>query len=100
MIVFGGWNNSKSIIGRLGEHDSAVKAERDRQGDEPLVIPGKKYHFTIIRKSGLINWKIDGATYLSWNDPDPLDGPGHEFFAINDWESEVVFDNLSIRKVP
>jgi hypothetical protein len=100
MIVFGGWNNRKSIIGRLGEHDSAVKAQRDRQGDEPLVIPGKKYHFTIIRKSGLIDWKIDGATYLSWNDPDPLDGPGHEFFAINDWESEVVFDNLSIRKVP
>lgn len=98
MIVFGGWNNSKSIIGRLGEHDHAVKAERNRQGQQPLVIPGKKYHFTITRKGGLIDWKIDGAPYLSWNDPDPLYGPDHEFFAINDWEADVVFDNLVIRK--
>lgn len=100
MMVFGGWNNSKSVIGRLGEHDDAVKAERNRQGATPLVIPGKKYHFTITCKSGLIDWKIDGEPYLSWTDPDPLYGPGHEFFAINNWESDVVFDNLIIRKAP
>ena len=28
VIVLGGWNNSNSIIGRLGEHDDAVKAAK------------------------------------------------------------------------
>ena len=97
MIVMGGWNNSKSIISRLGEHDEAVKAARDRQGTEPLVTLGRSYHFTITRRGGLIDWKIDGAPYLSWDDPEPLAGSGHEFFAINDWEADVSFDNLTIR---
>jgi hypothetical protein len=99
MIVFGGWNNSKSIISRLGEHDEAVKVARDREGAQPLVIPGRTYHFTVTRRAGLIDWKLDGAPYLSWNDPEPLAGPGHEFFAINDWEADVSFDNLTIRPV-
>jgi hypothetical protein len=97
MIVMGGWNNSKSIISRLGEHDEAVKAARDRQGPEPLVITGRSYHFTVTRRGGLIDWKIDGAPYLAWDDPQPLAGNGHEFFALNDWEADVSFDNLTIR---
>ena len=97
MIVFGGWNNSKSIISRLGEHDEAVKAARDREGAQPLVVLGRTYHFTIARRGGLIDWKIDGAPYLSWDDPEPLAGSGHEFFAVNDWETDVSFDNLAIR---
>ena len=99
MIVMGGWHNSKSIISRLGEHDEAVKVARDRTGAEPLVTPGKTYHFTVTRRGGAIDWKIDGAPYLAWNDPEPLGGPGHEFFAINDWEADVSFDNLTIRPV-
>ena len=97
MIVLGGWNNNRSIIGRLGEHDEAVKAARDREGAQPLVIPGRTYHFTVTRRGGRIDWKLDGAPYLSWDDPDPLAGSGHEFFAINDWEADVRFDNLTVR---
>ncbi|MBN2576059.1 MAG: hypothetical protein JXP73_15960 [Deltaproteobacteria bacterium] len=100
MIVFGGWNNSRSIIGRLGEHDEAVKAAYDRVGSEPLVLPGQTYHFTITRKGGAIEWKLGGRPYLSWNDPEPLFGSGHEYFAFNDWESDVSFDNLTIKPVP
>ena len=99
MIVMGGWNNSRSIISRLGEHDEAVKAARDRDGAQPLVVLGRTYHFTITRRGGVIDWKLDGAPYLSWTDPQPLEGPGHEFFAINDWEADVSFDNLTIRPV-
>jgi len=99
MIVMGGWNNSRSIISRLGEHDEAVKAARDRDGAQPLVVPGRTYHFTITRRGGVIDWKLDGAPYLAWTDPQPLEGPGHEFFAINDWEADVSFDNLTIRPV-
>ncbi len=97
MIVYGGWQNSKSIISRLGEHDEAVKASFDRVGNDPIVLPGQTYHFTIVRKGGTIDWKLNGRPYLSWTDPDPLYGSGHEFFAINDWEANVSFDNLTIR---
>jgi hypothetical protein len=97
MIIFGGWTNSRSIISRLGEHDEAVKAAYDRVGAEPLVLPGQTYHFTIRRQGGTIDWKLNGAPYLSWTDPQPLAGAGHEFFAINDWEADVSFDNLTIR---
>jgi hypothetical protein len=99
MFVFGGWHNSKSIISRLGEHDEAVKASIDRVGGEPLVLPGQSYHFTITRKGNVLEWKLNGQPYLTWADPQPLEGPGHEFFAINDWEADVSFDNLTIRPV-
>jgi hypothetical protein len=58
---------------------------------------GRSYHFAITRHGGLIDWKLDGAPFLAWTDPSPLAGSGHEFFAINDWEADVYFDNLRIR---
>jgi hypothetical protein len=98
VIVLGGWNNSNSIIGRLGEHDDAVKAERPQSpGQPPPVEIGRTYHFTITRQGGMIDWKLDGAPFLAWTDPSPLSGPGHEFFAVDDWEADVHFDNLRIR---
>lgn len=98
VIILGGWNNSSSIIGRLGEHDDAVKAAKKREpGQPPPVEPGRSYHFTVARQGGLIDWKIDGAPFLAWTDPSPLSGSGHEFFAIDDWEADVYFDNLRIR---
>jgi hypothetical protein len=93
VLIFGGWHNSLSVICRNNEHDDGRKAARS---DRP-VEPGRKYHFQIQRQGGRIDWRIDGAPFLSWTDPDPLTGPGHEYLAFNDWESEVHFDNLSIR---
>ena len=58
---------------------------------------GRSYHFTITRQGGLIDWKLDGAPFLAWTDPAPLSGSDHEFFAIDDWEADVCFDNLRIR---
>jgi len=98
LIVLGGWNNTDSIIGRLGEHDDAVKAARTRAAGQPAPVePGRTYHFSITRRGGVIDWRLDGAPFLAWTDPSPLYGPGHEFFAINDWEADVHFDNLHIR---
>ncbi len=93
MLIFGGWGNSLSVICRNDEHDAGRKASR---GDV-RVEPGRTYHFTVTRKGGLIDWKIDGQPFLAWNDPQPLAGPGHEYFAINNWEADVYFDNLVIR---
>jgi hypothetical protein len=96
VLIFGGWHNSLSVICRQNEHDEGRKAARS---DQPVQM-GRRYHFTVTRKAGAIDWRIDGAPFLSWVDPQPLAGPGHEYFAVNDWEAEVTFDNLAIRPAP
>jgi hypothetical protein len=96
MFVFGGWHNSMSIIGRLGEHDMAVRAKRA----EPQVELNRVYHWTITKRGGAIDWKIDGQPFLSYNDSTPLGGSGHEYFAVNNWESDAHYDNLRIRPAP
>jgi hypothetical protein len=93
MFVFGGWNNSLSIISKQGEHDDAVKASRK----EPAVEPGRVYHWTITKRGGVLDWQIDGKPFLQYLDPQPLSGPGHEFFAINNWETDVSYDNIKIK---
>jgi hypothetical protein len=96
VLIFGGWGNSLSVICRNNEHDEGRKAERrDRR-----VEMGKTYHFTITRKGGLIDWRIDGAPFLSWTDAAPLEGSGHQHLAFNNWEADVWFDNLAIRPAP
>ncbi|MDX2019091.1 MAG: hypothetical protein SF187_02545 [Deltaproteobacteria bacterium] len=96
VLVFGGWRNSLSVIARENEHDEGRKAER---GDLK-VEPGRKYHFTVTRKGGVIDWQIDGKPFLSWTDPSPFEGSAHEYFAFNNWDADVRFDNLSIRPAP
>jgi hypothetical protein len=96
VLIFGGWHNSLSVICKQEEHGAGRKAERSDTHVEPL----RRYHFAITRRGGAIDWAIDGRPFLSWTDPEPLGGPGHEYFAVNDWETDVTFDNLSIRPNP
>jgi hypothetical protein len=96
MLIFGGWQNSLSVICRLNEHDDGRKAERR----DVRVAPGRTYRFAITRRGGTIDWSIDGQPFLSWTDPSPLVGAGHEYLAVNNWESRVTFDNLVIRPAP
>lgn len=97
VLIFGGWHNSLSVICRNNEHDEGRKSSRADQ----RVQPGRRYHFTVKRTTdGTIDWRIDGQPFLAWTDPQPLAGRGHEYFAFNDWEAEVLFDNLSITPVP
>jgi hypothetical protein len=124
VFVFGGWNNELSIIGKLGEHDDGVKAQRAHKRPELVpvpgsgsaevavreppppagldagVVPGRTYHWVISRKGSQIDWKIDGETFLSWSDPAPLYGDDKSFLAFNNWQADVSFDNLSIRPAP
>jgi hypothetical protein len=95
-LIFGGWNNSLSVIARMNEHDEGRKAERN----DIRVRRGRTYHWTVTRRGGTIDWKIDGQPFLQWTDPEPLAGPGHEYLAVNNWESEVTFDNLAIKPAP
>jgi len=91
VLIFGGWNNSLNVIARKNEHG------RDRAtATEPRVEPGRRYHFAITRSGGELLWEVDGKELLSFDDPAPLRGPGHDRFALSGWEAEAHFDNLVI----
>jgi hypothetical protein len=91
VVIFGGWSNSKNINARLDEHgqDRAVGPKRP-------VEKGRTYHMKIQRKGDTISAWADGELLASFVDEDPLYGPGHDHFAINNWQSELWFDNLKI----
>lgn len=94
VAIHGGWNNSKSILTRRDEHGGEL-AERT----QPRVEQGKKYHWKLVRQGKQVDWYVDDmeTPFLSYTDASPLAGPGHEYFAFNNWESDVYFDNLVIR---
>jgi hypothetical protein len=93
VVVMGGWNNSKSIVARGDEHGRDL-VERN----QPKVEQGKRYHWKIVRRGGRVEWFVNDMTapFLALTDPAPLEGPGHEYFAIANWESDSWFDNLRI----
>jgi hypothetical protein len=96
VLIFGGWHNSLSVICRQEEHGAGRKAQRA----DMRVEPGRRYHFAITRRQGTIDWQVDGRPFLTWTDPEPLSGPAHAYFAVDDWEADVAFDNLRIRPAP
>lgn len=91
VVILGGWKNRRSIIARMDEH----KDDREAR-DAPKGIQGKTYHFNIIRKDSRLAWYLDGKHFLEMDDKAPLEGPGHENFAFNNWSSNVFFDDLAI----
>jgi len=92
VFIMGGWKNSQSKIARKDEHRKEDPARTDVK-----VEPGRRYHWTIERKDGgTITWSVDGKQFLTINDDDPLAGPGHDHFAVGNWETEVYVDNLTI----
>jgi hypothetical protein len=90
VLVHGGWNNTLSIIDRLDEHN------RNRRWRRGGPIQNRRYHWRVVRTKDTINWYVDGNLYLTYKDPMPLEGPGHEFFAFGNWTARVCFDNLLI----
>lgn len=92
VFIHGGWKNRVTALCRLEEHGH----DRQQRQDRP-VMPGKKYHYMIARKGRTVKWFIDGELALQLEDPAPLEGPGHAYFAFDNWETELRFDNLVIR---
>lgn len=91
-LVFGGWNNQLSVLCRADQRDQGHQRAR---ADWP-VLSNRSYHFYVTRKEGVVAWYIDGHEMMSWRDPEPLQGPGHEALGLVGGESEVFFDNLVI----
>jgi hypothetical protein len=91
VVIFGGWNNSKNVLARMNEHGA------DRvEGASKKVEKGRTYHMKIERKGDTISAWVDGQLLVKMTDKDPLWGTGHDHFAINNWQSELWFDNLTI----
>lgn len=92
VMIFGGWNNSLNALVRRDEHGG------DRRTvTTPKVEAGRRYHIVLTREDGELRWELDGQPILSYDDPDPLTGPGQQHFAFADWEARVRFDNLVIQ---
>lgn len=92
VFIHGGWQNRVTALCRMEEHGHDRKA----RGDVP-VVPGKKYHYLIARQGQTVRWYIDDKLVHTFDDPGPLDGPGHSYFAFDNWETELHFDNLVVR---
>jgi len=105
LTIFGGWKNQLHVLARIDEHGKDRKEIKvDKTSDDPrekAVVPGQTYHFKIERSDGkTVRWFVDGLEMLSWNDSEPLSGPGHEYFGFNDWDAKVCFDNVKVVPLP
>jgi hypothetical protein len=116
VLIHGGWNNQISVIARLDEHGPSLpslQADAQRQGKDlasmyrsdtrvrvegnpfPVVI-GQTEHWRIERRGSIISWFINGKPFLSFDDPMPLTGKGHDRMGFSSWEAQLYFDNLKI----
>lgn len=101
LAVLGGWKNTFHVLARMNEHGTDRKEIKiDPSSDDPREKPvtrGQSYHFKIERTDGkTVRWFVDGVEYLSYADPQPLAGVGHDHFGFNDWEVKVCFDNVKV----
>jgi len=90
-FIFGGWHNQLSTLARMHEHGNDRQSRADVR-----VVKGQRYHFTIERRGAALSFLIDGKPFLAFDDPAPLEGEGHAYFAFTDWEAELHFDHLRI----
>lgn len=101
LAILGGWKNKFHVLARENEHGSdrkqiAVDANSDDPRAKP-VYPGQSYHFKIERSDGhTVHWSVNGLDYLTYDDPSPLAGMGHDHFGFNNWEVKVCFDNVKV----
>jgi len=101
LAILGGWKNTLHVLARMNEHGTDRKEIKvDKESDDPRqrpVVKGQTYHFKIERTDGkTVRWSVDGVDYLSWADPQPLAGQGHDHFGFNEWEARVCFDNVKV----
>ncbi len=110
VLIHGGWNNSISIIARLDEHAPSLAALQQQGGlanfradtrvrveANPFRVEiGKTYHWRIERRGKVLSWFINDVPFMSFEDPMPLTGKGHDRFGFSSWEAQLFFDNLTV----
>jgi hypothetical protein len=105
LAIFGGWKNSFHVLARIDEHaPDRPEIRIDDDSTDPKmrrVQASETYHFKVVRSDGrTVRWSIDDVEMLSYPDPAPLSGPGHDHFGFNDWDVRACFDNLVITPLP
>jgi hypothetical protein len=105
LTIFGGWHNHFHVLARINEHGSdrqeisIVPTSEDPK--EKPVVAGQRYHFKVERTDGRsVKWWVDGIEMLTFQDPSPLAGAGHDHFGFNDWDVKVCFDNVVVTPLP
>ena len=104
VLVFGAWGHMAHIIARMDEHWSdagATGVELTEQArsmtlKDVTVEPGRWYAMSIVRTDAELRWFVDGELLLSYLDPEPLSGVGHDHFGISSWSSSVEVTNLRV----
>jgi hypothetical protein len=105
LTIFGGWHNTFHVLARINEHATDRKEITvDKNSDDPRekpVMSGQLYHFKVERNDGkTVRWWVDGNEMLTYPDPAPLAGLGHDHFGFNDWDVKVCFDNVRVAPLP
>jgi hypothetical protein len=91
IVIFGGWSNSITTIARLDEHEKTRVEKRTKWEKD------RKYHWTVKRQGDELEFLIDGKKIIGYPDKEPLFGPRNNKFAFSNWESDVYYDNLTIK---
>jgi len=105
LAIFGGWKNHYHVLARLDEHaadrpEVVIEPGSDDPRQQP-VLAGRHYRLKLERTDGhTVRFWVDDVEMLSLADPRPLQGPGHDHFAFNDWETPVCFDHLVVEPLP
>ncbi len=95
LFIFGGWHNQLSTLVKEREHAWQYDPSVPRRRDVPAE-PGRTYHWTIFKRGGHLAWFMDGRIILSWDNPAPLHGEGHDRFCFTGWEAGAAYANLRI----
>lgn len=105
LAIFGGWKNHYHVLARLDEHaadrpEIVVEPGSDDPREQP-VLAGHHYRLKLERTDGhTVRFWVDDVEMLSFTDPQPLQGAGHDHFAFNDWDTSVCFDHLVVEPLP
>jgi hypothetical protein len=105
LAIFGGWKNRYHVLARMDEHaadrpEVVIEPGSDDPRQQP-VLAGHHYRLKVERTDGrTVRFWVDDVEMLSFADPQPLQGGGHDHFAFNDWETPVCFDHLVVEPLP
>lgn len=105
LAIFGGWKNRYHVLARMDEHaanrpEVVIEPGSDDPRQQP-VVAGHHYRLKVERTDGrTVRFWVDDVEVLSFTDPQPLQGEGHDHFAFNDWETPVCFDHLVVEPLP
>ena len=105
LAIFGGWKNRYHVLARMDEHapdrpEVVIEPGSDDPRQQP-VVAGRHYRLKLERTDGrTVRFWVDDVEMLSFTDPQPLQGGGHDHFAFNEWETPVCFDHLVVEPLP